>query len=393
MKTLNHGNHLNHKNHSLDKKTDSIKSMKKKIISVVGARPNFMKVAPIHRAFQKYKDQAEHIIVHTGQHYDVNMSDAFFQDLDMPQPKHFLGVGSGSHAEQTANVMIKFEKVCIEEKPDMIIVVGDVNSTIACALTAVKLGILVSHVEAGLRSFDHTMPEEINRIATDSICNYCFVTEESALKNLKNENFSDDRVFFTGNTMIDSQFYALQKAKDSKVLEEYDLMPNEYVLSTIHRPSNVDEREQLSDILDVFEFLSEERKIVLPMHPRTRKNLEYFNLKNKADSINGLKIIDPVGYIKFLGLMLHADFILTDSGGIQEETTALSIPCITIRPTTERPSTVDIGTNILIQPQKDIMIAAIDDMLHAKKKTGNVPPLWDGKAAERITKIIIENLS
>jgi UDP-N-acetylglucosamine 2-epimerase (non-hydrolysing) len=363
---------------------------KKKIISVVGARPNFMKVAPIDRAFKKYANEAEHIIVHTGQHYDVNMSDAFFKDLDMPQPKHFLGVGSGTHAEQTAKIMLSFEKVLIEEKPDMIIVVGDVNSTIACGLTAVKLGIKVSHVEGGLRSFDRTMPEEINRIATDAICDYCFITEESALINLRKENFPEKNLFFTGNTMIDSQVYALPKAKELDLLRKYDLEDKNYVLSTIHRPSNVDDKEQLSDILDVFEFLSKERKIILPMHPRTRKNLEQFDLLQKADSIDGLRIIEPVGYLEFLALILHADFLLTDSGGIQEETTALDIPCITIRPTTERPSTVDIGTNILIQPKKAEMLKAIENMLHGNRKQGKVPPYWDGKAADRIVKIIMD---
>jgi UDP-N-acetylglucosamine 2-epimerase (non-hydrolysing) len=363
---------------------------KKKIISVVGARPNFMKVAPIDRAFQKYSDSVEHQIVHTGQHYDVNMSDAFFKDLDMPQPKHFLGVGSGTHAEQTAKIMMAFEKVLIEEKPDMIIVVGDVNSTIACGLTAVKLGIKVSHVEGGLRSFDRTMPEEINRIATDSICDYCFVTEESALINLRKENFPDQNIFFTGNTMIDSQVYALPKARELDIFNRYDLVDKNYVLSTIHRPSNVDDKQQLSDILDVFEYLSLARKIILPLHPRTRKNLERFGLNEKAGSIRGLRIIEPVGYLEFLALTLHADFLFTDSGGIQEETTALGIPCITIRPTTERPSTVDIGTNILIQPKKDNMLQAVKDMLHKERKQGKVPPYWDGKAAERIVNIIMD---
>jgi len=363
---------------------------KKKIISVVGARPNFMKVAPIHRAFQKYYDEAEHLIVHTGQHYDVNMSDAFFKDLDMPQPKHFLGVGSGTHAEQTAKVMLAFEQVLIEERPDMIIVVGDVNSTISCGLTAVKLGIKVAHVEGGLRSRDRTMPEEINRIATDAICDYCFITEESALINLRKENFPEDNLFFTGNTMIDSQVYALPKANEIDVFSKYSVENKSYVLTTIHRPSNVDDKQQLSDILDVFEELSKERGIILPMHPRTRKNLEQFDLKQKADSIKGLRIIDPVGYIEFLSLMLHSDFVLTDSGGIQEETTALSIPCITIRPTTERPSTVDIGTNVLIQPIKYEMLKAIDNMLQGKRKMGKVPPYWDGNAADRIVKIIMD---
>ncbi|MFC2131769.1 non-hydrolyzing UDP-N-acetylglucosamine 2-epimerase, partial [Bacteroidota bacterium] len=247
--------------------------MKKKVISVVGARPNFMKVAPIHRAFQKYNDKFEHLIVHTGQHYDETMSDAFFRDLDMPHPAYFLGVGSASHAAQTAKIMIEFEKVCIEAKPDLVIVVGDVNSTIACALTAIKLGIKVAHVEAGLRSRDRTMPEEINRIATDSICDYCFVTEQSGLDNLKNEGFDTDKIFFTGNTMIDSQVYAMPNAKGSDILDKLSLKEKEYILITLHRPSNVDNKEQLQSILEIFAEVSSQRKVVFPIHPRTRKNI------------------------------------------------------------------------------------------------------------------------
>ena len=308
----------------------------------------------------------------------------------MLQTKNFLGVGSGSHAEQTAKIMLSFEKVLLDEKPDMIILVGDVNSTIACGLTAVKLGIKVAHVEGGLRSFDRSMPEEINRIATDSICDHCFITEKSALINLRNENFPEENIFFTGNTMIDSQVYALPKAKKLNVLEKYDLEAKKYVLSTIHRPSNVDDKDQLSDILDVFEHLGEHREIILPMHPRTRKNLSAFDLMKKAESISALKIIEPVGYIEFLALMIEADFLLTDSGGIQEETTALGIPCITIRPTTERPSTVELGTNVLIKPLRNNMLEAVSKMLHEERKKGEVPPYWDGKAAERITAIIMD---
>ncbi|KKQ78262.1 MAG: UDP-N-acetylglucosamine 2-epimerase, partial [Candidatus Daviesbacteria bacterium GW2011_GWF2_38_6] len=229
----------------------------KTVISVVGARPNFMKVAPIYRAFKKYEDKVKHLIVHTGQHYDKTMSDAFFQDLEMPHPDYFLGVGSGSHAVQTSKIMVEFEKVCIESKPDLVLVVGDVNSTIACALTAIKLDIKVAHIESGLRSRDRSMPEEINRIATDSICDYCFVTEQSGLDNLKKEGFDTERVFYTGNTMIDSQFYALENAKKSEIVKKLNLNPKEYILITLHRPSNVDEKEQLKQILEIFNEISD----------------------------------------------------------------------------------------------------------------------------------------
>jgi UDP-N-acetylglucosamine 2-epimerase (non-hydrolysing) len=267
----------------------------KKVISVVGARPNFMKVAPIHRAFQKYKEEAEHYIVHTGQHYDAQMSDAFFKDLEMPQPAYFLGVGSGSHAEQTAKIMIEFEKVCNEVKPDMVIVVGDVNSTVACSLTAVKMGIKTAHVEGGLRSFDRSMPEEINRLATDAICDYCFITEESALKHLKNEGYPEENIFFAGNTMIDSQKFALEKANKSDILDRLSVNKNDYVLVTIHRPSNVDDNVQLKQLLEILTGLTSKRKIVFPIHPRTTKNIDNFGLRAMVDNAPGLILTAPLG--------------------------------------------------------------------------------------------------
>ncbi len=361
----------------------------KTVVSVVGARPNFMKVAPLHREFASHKD-VNHIIVHTGQHYDVNMSDAFFKDLEMPQPEYFLGVGSASHAAQTAKIMMAFEEAALELSPDLVIVVGDVNSTIAAALTAAKLGIKAAHVEGGLRSFDRTMPEEINRIATDSICDYCFVTEESALKNLKHEGFREDNIFFTGNTMIDSQKYAMPKAEKSDILERIGLTKGEYAAVTVHRPSNVDDTEQLYDILRIFDHLSKYREIVLPMHPRTRKNLEFFDFMDYAQSIEGLKLIEPLGYIDFLALMKNSDFVITDSGGIQEETTVLGLPCITIRTTTERPVTTEIGTNILVMPEYENIRKEIDRLLHEKRKTGKIPEFWDGFASVRIVNQILK---
>ncbi len=363
-----------------------------KILSIVGARPNFMKVAPLHRAFQKYSDIVVHKIVHTGQHYDYQMSDAFFKDLDMPDPAFFLGAGSASHARQTAKIITEFEKVCLEEKPDLVIVVGDVNSTIACALTAVKLGIKTAHVEGGLRSGDRTMPEEINRLATDAICDYCFITEQSAMDNLLKENFPKERIFFTGNTMIDSQHYAIEKSEKSKVLKKHGLTKNDYVLVTLHRPSNVDSEEQLKMLIDVFRHIGQKKKIIFPAHPRTTKNIINFGLETKVSSINKLKITEPAGYIDFLALMKNSFFILTDSGGIQEETTALGIPCITLRTTTERPVTCETGTNELVYPEYERIIEAVDKALAGQHKKGSIPKFWDGKASERAAEIIVKEI-
>jgi UDP-N-acetylglucosamine 2-epimerase (non-hydrolysing) len=360
----------------------------KKIISVVGARPNFMKVAPIHRALEKYSAEVKHLIVHTGQHYDYKMSDAFFQDLKMPNPDHFLNVGSGSHANQTAKIMVEFEKVCMDEKPDLIIVVGDVNSTIACALTAKKLHIPVAHVEAGLRSHDMLMPEEVNRVATDAITDYYFVTEKSGKENLLKNGVDEDKIFFVGNTMIDSQHFAKPLVEQTTIKQELGLSKGEYVLVTIHRPSNVDIPEQLKSLLEVFKEFSGERKIIFPIHPRTRKNIEKFGFNEFTESIDNLTLLEPLGYIDFLSLMMDADFILTDSGGIQEETTALGVPCLTMRTTTERPVTIEEGTNILIQPEADIIRREFKKIISGDKKAGRIPQLWDGKAADRIAEIL-----
>jgi UDP-N-acetylglucosamine 2-epimerase (non-hydrolysing) len=364
-------------------------SPKKKVISVVGARPNFMKVAPIHRAFERHADRAEHHIVHTGQHYDAAMSDAFFRDLDMPEPAVFLGVGSGSHAVQTAKIMVEFERVCQDLKPDLVIVVGDVNSTVGCTLTAAKLGIATAHVEAGLRSFDRAMPEEINRIATDAICDWWFTTERSGTEHLLAAGCPAERVKFVGNTMIDSLHYALPQAEASPALRVFSLEKGGYCLVTLHRPSNVDDPEQLRFLLETFAGLTARRKVVFPVHPRTRRNVEQFGLQGLVDAAPGLLLVEPQGYIAFLALMKNADFVLTDSGGIQEETTALGVPCLTLRTTTERPITCEVGTNILIPPTREKIRAGIDAMFTGKRKTGSTPPLWDGKAAERIAEIVV----
>ena len=371
----------------------------KTVISVVGARPNFMKVAPIHRAFAAYADSVRHLICHTGQHYDARMSDAFFQDLSMPEPHTFLGVGSGSHAEQTARVMVEFEKICLQEKPDLVIVVGDVNSTIACVLTAAKLHIPTAHVEAGLRSGDRTMPEEINRILTDSVANYLFVTEQSGLDHLKREGVPDEKVFFTGNVMIDSLVRYQEKAKSSSILVELGLKPSDtenrrevsrlyetdYIVMTMHRPANVDTETGLRAILELIELSTAKTKVVFPIHPRTRSNMAKFGLEDTLTQNKNLILTEPLGYLEFIQLMTHAKAILTDSGGIQEETTYLGIPCLTFRDSTERPITVTLGTNQLLadlNPQKTF--AALEEILAGHHKKGQIPPLWDGHAAERI---------
>ncbi len=362
----------------------------KKIISVVGARPNFMKVAPIHKAFIKYENEITHLICHTGQHYDEKMSKIFFEDLELPQPDFYLGVGSGSHAEQTAKVMIEFEKILIQEKPDMVLVVGDVNSTIACSLTAKKLHIKVVHVEAGLRSFDMEMPEEVNRILTDRISDFLFVTEKSGLENLKNEGVSDDKVFFVGNVMIDSLIYYQPKVDRSNILEDFSLLPFSFTLVTLHRPSNVDTKESLEKLVHFLNRLSDERKVVFPIHPRTKNNLVKYSL---IQSLNHAIILtDPIGYLDFQALTKNAELVVTDSGGIQEETTYLGVQCITLRTSTERPSTVDVGTNQLIGLDLEKAETACLDVLNGNKKSGTVPELWDGDAAERIVEILTANI-
>lgn len=369
-----------------------MESVKKRIILVAGARPNFMKIAPISRALGKYSEIVDSYIIHTGQHYDYNMSDAFFRDLAIPQPKVSLGVGSGSHSEQTAKIMIEFEKVCLDINPDLVIVVGDVNSTIACTLTAVKMGIRVAHVEGGLRSFDTQMPEEINRMATDAICNYCFITEESAKINLRNNGWTDDKIFFVGNTMIDSLVYAQKAVVKSNIINSLGLLNKKYALVTLHRPSNVDSKDTLSDYVEVLNYIASIMDIVFPVHPRTLKNLEKFNLIDDLSSNTAIHLIEPQGYIDFISLMLRSKFVLTDSGGIQEETTFAGIPCITARTTTERPVTVDIGSNILVKPNKENIIEAVKTVLGKDSHTYSIPPHWDGKAGERIAEIIVNKL-
>ena len=383
--------------------------MKKTIIHVVGARPNFMKIAPIFVSFEKQNQKnnspfIDQFIVHTGQHYGKEMSESFFSDLGIPDPHFNLNVGSGSHAFQTANIMLSFEGVLNELSPDLVIVVGDVNSTVACAITAKKQGIRVAHVESGLRSFDRSMPEEINRILTDSISDLLFTTEQSANINLHNEGISSEQIFFVGNTMIDSLVLQLENAAQINTLENINLTgsgsdPFKYGLLTMHRPANVDSPTVLAGFLKSFSLLSDDIPILFPAHPRTIKQIK----ENKLESIfssteevllnkKGMVLIDPLGYYDMLNLMRSADYVITDSGGIQEETTYLGIPCFTIRENTERPVTTDHGTNILVGQNHKLLSDEVSKITTRKQKKGTIPPLWDGKASERIVDTLTNSL-
>ena len=369
----------------------------KKIISVVGARPNFMKMAPIHKEFEKQsavsgQEAVEHLICHTGQHYDEKMSKVFFNDLELPKPDFYLGVGSGSHAEQTARVMVEFEKVLLQEKPDLVIVYGDVNSTVACSLVAAKMGVKIAHVESGLRSFDRTMPEEVNRILTDHLSDYLFVTEKSGIENLRREGISEDNIFFVGNTMIDSLVTYLPQAERSTVLKLYNVRPSNYILVTLHRPTNVDDIENVEHIIRLLNKLAEKRKIIFPVHPRTKTVLERLN-SDPTDMLNispNLILTDPIGYIDFLCLMKNAEFVITDSGGIQEETTFLNVQCITVRENTERPVTVDIGTNYLIGTNLKRLEETAIHILDGKIKNGKIPLYWDGSTSQRVVETLVK---
>ncbi len=412
-----------------------------KIMTVVGARPNFMKAAPIIDAIRAHNrrvaassasDRArrpqmalESVLVHTGQHYDEAMSDRFFADLGIPKPDVHLGAGPGSHAVQTAEIMKKFEEALLNEKPDLLIVVGDVNSTVACALVAAKISYdvngsrpLIAHVEAGLRSFDRDMPEEINRIVTDHLADLLFVTEESGIKNLHGEGIADSKVHFVGNTMIDSLVAFRDKARLSPILDTLGLRAGSgspdgengvarYALLTLHRPSNVDQRESFLNILEGLKELTTFCPVIFPAHPRTQKKIADFGFEGffhqhretqngSSAATDGLKqtirMVDPLGYLDFLCLMEHAAIVITDSGGIQEETTCLGVPCVTVRENTERPVTIDVGTNILAGTNADGIRKATRLQLESKREAA-VPDAWDGKSAERILDVICSELA
>jgi UDP-N-acetylglucosamine 2-epimerase (non-hydrolysing) len=358
-----------------------------KLVNVVGARPNFMKIAPIHRRMQN-SAFFDPILLHTGQHYDEKMSKTFFVELGMPEPDIYLGVGSGTHAQQTAAVMVKVEQFLMAEKPDLLIVVGDVNSTIAASMAAVKLNIPVAHVEAGLRSFDRGMPEEINRILTDSISNYLFVTEQAGLDNLKKDGVDDAKVHFVGNCMIDSLVEHLEKAAESSILKNLAVEENNYALMTLHRPSNVDNRDVMQGIFTALDKIQSDMPIIFPIHPRTKKMLDALGLNADMERMSNIKLTEPLGYLPFLRLMSRAKLIVTDSGGIQEETTYLRIPCLTLRENTERPITTTIGSNQLVGMEPDAILAGYTKAMNGYNKDSQIPPLWDGLASQRILDIL-----
>jgi UDP-N-acetylglucosamine 2-epimerase (non-hydrolysing) len=361
------------------------------ILLVAGARPNFMKVAPLLRALNCYPNQFHASLVHTGQHYDAEMSDIFFEELGLPRPDWFLGVGSATHAEQTARVMIEFERVCLEDRPDLAIVVGDVNSTMACAITAKKLCVPVAHVEAGLRSWDWSMPEEVNRVVTDAISDLLFTPSRDADVNLAREGVAPDRIHFVGNVMIDCLLTLLPKATKREALDRFGVQAGGYAALTLHRPSNVDDPEVLSGIVNVLIDVSRLLPIVWPIHPRARKNLEAFGLLRQLEKSPGLKLAQPIGYLDMLALSQGARLILTDSGGLQEEATILRVPCITLRENTERPVTIECGCNQLVGNEPSRIRAAVYGALDSARRDIRVPELWDGHAAERIVQILIDS--
>ena len=358
-----------------------------KILSVVGGRPNFPKIAPILEAMTEAPEIVSRL-VHTGQHYDHAMSQAFFEDLAIPAPDFFLGVGSGSHAEQTAKVMIAFEQVLLGERPDLVVVVGDVNSTLAAALVAAKCLVPVAHVEAGLRSGDRTMPEEINRILTDHCADYLFTHSDDADANLRAEGIPGEKIFLTGNVMIDTLRKCEGLARKRRTAEGLGLSAQGYALLTLHRPSNVDDPAVFGRILDGLEAVLADLPVLFPIHPRSRKRLEEFGLGARIARLGNLRLTDPLGYLTFLGLMMEARLVLTDSGGIQEETTALGVPCLTLRESTERPVTVRLGTNRLVGTDPDRLRQEARRILEGGSPRGSLPPLWDGQAAKRIVAIL-----
>lgn len=361
-----------------------------KVICVVGARPNFIKIAPLLKEFKKYP-RFQTLLVHTGQHYDFEMSEAFFEDLNIPRPNYNLGVGSGTHGTQTGKIMIELEKICLKEKPQLVIVVGDVNSTLAGALVAVKLQIPVAHVEAGLRSFDRTMPEEFNRLLTDHIADYCFVSDPAGITNLIHEGVPKKNIFYVGNIMIDTLRKAKIKNQKSKTLDKLGLEKKQYAVLTLHRPSNVDTKKTLKELFSAFKEIQKQIKIIYPIHPRTQKRIKEFGLEKYVKNIKNLILIPPVNYIDMLSLMANSELILTDSGGVVEEVTVLKIPCLTLRKNTERPVTVEVGTNIIVGTDKEKIMKEVEKILNGKGKKGKIPRYWDGKTAQRIVKIIYQH--
>ncbi len=362
------------------------------VANVVGTRPNFMKVAPVMRAMNAGAF-FEPLLVHTGQHYDRRMSKVFFEDLSLPRPDVNLQVGSGPHGWQTAQVMRKFEEVVLQRRPELVLVVGDVNSTLAAALVAAKMHIPVAHVEAGLRSFDCLMPEETNRILTDSISDFLFVTEKAALENLAREGVAGDKVFFVGNVMIDALVANRQRAAASDILDRLGVSSGAYAVLTLHRPSNVDAKEPLDRIVTALEKIAKTLPIIFPAHPRTVKNLESFGFFGRIEANKDIRLVEPVGYLDFLKAVENAGVVLTDSGGLQEETTYLGVPCVTLRENTERPVTLEVGTNVLVGSDTAKIVEETQKALARGRGRATVPELWDGHAAERIVAVLESRLS
>jgi len=361
-----------------------------KIVSVVGTRPNFMKIAPLIKEFNKHK--INHVLIHTGQHYDTQMSHFFFEDLNIPKPDENLSCPVELDVNKQRNFIKKTIKVQLEKhKPDLVVVVGDVNSTVAAAEAAHELGIKVAHVEAGLRSFDNTMPEEANRIRTDEISDFLFTTEKSGDENLLKEGINKDKIFFVGNVMIDTLLKHREKAKKSHILKKLNIEKNNYCTLTLHRPSNVDNKRGFENILSILEEIPNKIKIIWPLHPRAEKYIQTFNLSQGIKNIKNLITPKPLGYLDFLCLMINSKFVLTDSGGIQEETTVLGVPCITLRKNTERPVTVEQGTNLLVSIDKNKVVKAIHEVIKKTNIKNKIPELWDGNAAKRIIDIICKN--
>lgn len=359
----------------------------RKIANVVGARPNFMKIAPLLEEMRR-RPAVEPVLVHTGQHYDARLSDRFLEQLGIPAPDFHLGVGSGSHAVQTAQVMVALEKVLEEVRPDLVLVVGDVNSTLAAALVAAKCRIPLAHVEAGLRSYDRTMPEETNRIVTDVLSDYLFTTERAAGENLRREGIAEERIFFVGNVMIDTLLRHRSRAEALRMPERFGVAPGGYALLTLHRPSNVDDPEVLAGYVGVLERLGEALPVLFPVHPRTRGALERSGLWERASRLSNVRLVEPQGYLEFLGLTARARLVLTDSGGVQEETTALGVPCLTVRENTERPITISEGTNELVGTRPERILEAACRVLERGAASPRRPELWDGRTAMRIMDIL-----
>lgn len=361
-----------------------------RILGVVGARPNFMKIDPIFRAIREERADFDTILLHTGQHYDDNMSRVFFEQLEMRKPDINLGVGSGTHAEQTGKIMIEIEKVIKEKEPDLVMVVGDVNSTIAASVTATKLHVPVAHVEAGLRSSDRRMPEEINRIVTDSLSSLLFTTSREAGRNLRGEGIESERIFFVGNVMIDTLKRCYNLTANSNVRERLGVKNREFALLTMHRPSNVDNRNTLIDLLNTFKRIQSRIPVIFPIHPRTENRIEEYELNSFVEEMDDFIITPPLGYLDFLKLEGGAKFILTDSGGIQEEATVLKVPCLTLRENTERPITVEEGTNVIVGRDRGKILEEVSKILDGRAKEGRTPELWDGNAGGRIVNVLTE---